>query len=203
MVHEGEPAHYLRLKVSIGTLLFSWNDQEKITGISWQEWHRPGANRGFLLTSRKIPIAVEMLIEDFWNFFEYGKPIPRVPWESIDETTMSDFQRKVFEACSIIPHGETRPYGWIAERIWKPNAHRAVGQALRRNPFCVLVPCHRVISAQGGMGGFLGKANGDEPELQLKRKLLDIEFNYKNPVFGFLSSNYDPIQVRTRLKSNG
>ncbi|MDE2291154.1 MAG: MGMT family protein [Elusimicrobia bacterium] len=66
------------------------------------------------------------------------------------------FYRKVWLACAEIPKGETRTYGWVAKRIGKPGAARAVGQALGRNPFAPTVPCHRVV-ASSGLGGFSAK----------------------------------------------
>lgn len=73
-----------------------------------------------------------------------------VDWEGY-----SDFERAVLEATRAIPHGETRTYGDIAEAIGRPGAARAVGQALGKNRTCIVVPCHRVVSANG-LGGFTG-----------------------------------------------
>ncbi len=58
----------------------------------------------------------------------------------IDVRSHTPFQRAVWQACASIPLGETRPYGWIAKRIRKPNASRAVGQAMSANPVPLLVP---------------------------------------------------------------
>jgi len=78
------------------------------------------------------------------------------------------FQRRVLEAARQIPFGEARPYAWVAERIGSPHAVRAVGTALGRNPVPLIVPCHRVWRADGGLGGYLfGVA--------LKRRLLELE----------------------------
>lgn len=64
------------------------------------------------------------------------------------------FYRKVWRACAGIPKGQVRTYGWIARRIGRPGAARAVGQALARNPFAPAIPCHRVVGADGSMTGF-------------------------------------------------
>jgi O-6-methylguanine DNA methyltransferase len=64
------------------------------------------------------------------------------------------FYQAVWKACAEIPKGEVRTYGWIARRIGKPNAARAVGQALGRNPFAPAIPCHRVVGSDGRMTGF-------------------------------------------------
>ncbi|HOW27259.1 MAG TPA: MGMT family protein [Elusimicrobiota bacterium] len=64
------------------------------------------------------------------------------------------FHQKVWTACYEIPRGEVRTYGWIAKRIGHPNAARAVGSALKANPFAPTIPCHRVIRSDGGLGGY-------------------------------------------------
>jgi len=66
------------------------------------------------------------------------------------------FQRQVWEATRLIPYGETRSYGWVAGRVGKPGAARAVGQALTRNPLPVIIPCHRVVAGNGEPGGYRG-----------------------------------------------
>ncbi|MDI6786554.1 MAG: methylated-DNA--[protein]-cysteine S-methyltransferase [bacterium] len=70
----------------------------------------------------------------------------------LSETTY--FQKKVLLATLNIPYGETKSYKWIANYIGNPNAYRAVGQALHRNPLPVIIPCHRIIKENGWMGGF-------------------------------------------------
>ena len=67
-----------------------------------------------------------------------------------------------------IRYGETRSYAWIARKMGKPRAMRAVGQALGRNPLPIIVPCHRVVAGDGGFGGFTGG-------IEMKRKLLKLE----------------------------
>lgn len=80
------------------------------------------------------------------------------------------FDRKVWKACAEIPKGQVRTYGWIARRVGKPAAARAVGRALGRNPFAPTVPCHRVVGADGRLTGYSG-AGG----LKRKRLLLRAE----------------------------
>ncbi len=80
----------------------------------------------------------------------------------------TDFDRQVWEAVAAIPYGETTTYGEIARRLGKPGAARAVGTANGRNPVPPVIPCHRVVAAGGGLGGYGGG-------LPLKRKLLDLE----------------------------
>jgi methylated-DNA-[protein]-cysteine S-methyltransferase len=78
------------------------------------------------------------------------------------------FQRRVWEALLTIPYGETRSYGYIAEQIGSPGAFRAVGLANGHNPIGIIVPCHRVIGANGSLTGYGGG-------LQRKRVLLALE----------------------------
>ena len=86
----------------------------------------------------------------------------------VDLSETPPFQRQVLEAAREIPFGEARPYAWVAERIGNPRAVRAVGTALGRNPVPLIVPCHRVWRADGGLGGYLfGEA--------LKRRLFELE----------------------------
>ena len=66
----------------------------------------------------------------------------------------SPFQRLVWRRVRAIPFGRTRSYGWVARKIGRPAAVRAVGRALKSNPWPLLIPCHRVIRADGSMGGF-------------------------------------------------
>lgn len=69
---------------------------------------------------------------------------------------ITSFQRDVLKAAMTIPLGETRTYKWVAEKIGRPKAARAVGQALRRNPYPVIIPCHRVVKSCGKPGGYAG-----------------------------------------------
>ncbi len=64
------------------------------------------------------------------------------------------FEHKVWLALREISYGETRSYKWIAEKAGNPLAVRAVGQALKKNPLPIILPCHRVIAADGSIGGF-------------------------------------------------
>jgi methylated-DNA-[protein]-cysteine S-methyltransferase len=84
------------------------------------------------------------------------------------EMTGSPFQRRVWRALQDIPYGETTSYGELARRIGVPSAARAVGLANGHNPICVIVPCHRVIGADGSLTGFGGG-------LERKRLLLELE----------------------------
>lgn len=72
----------------------------------------------------------------------------------LDLDGVADFERRVYDVARSIPHGRTLTYGEIAKKIGDPGAARAVGQALGANPFPIVVPCHRVLGADGRAGGF-------------------------------------------------
>lgn len=80
----------------------------------------------------------------------------------------TEFQRAVWQALREIPYGETRSYRELAQAIGRPGAARAVGQAAHRNPLLLLVPCHRLVGANGSLTGF---AAG----LAVKKRLLLLE----------------------------
>ncbi len=84
------------------------------------------------------------------------------------------FQRTVWAALLEIPYGETVSYGELARRIGQPTASRAVGLANGRNPVGIIVPCHRVIGADGSLTGYGGG-------LERKRTLLDLERSRRQP----------------------
>ncbi|MFG1709119.1 methylated-DNA--[protein]-cysteine S-methyltransferase [Nonomuraea sp. M3C6] len=73
----------------------------------------------------------------------------------LDLRGLSEFQRDVLNAARTIPRGEVRPYAWIAARIGRPKAVRAVGTALARNPVPLLIPCHRVTRSDGVVGDYV------------------------------------------------
>ena len=108
-----------------------------------RRWHR--------LTARALKNALE------------GQPAGTLP--PLDWSGRTAFQQAVWGEMLALPPGHTRSYGEIAEAIGRPKAVRAVGGACGANPIPVLVPCHRILAANGRIGGFSGG-------LDWKRKLL-------------------------------
>jgi methylated-DNA-[protein]-cysteine S-methyltransferase len=99
------------------------------------------------------------------QYFEGGEIDLRLP---LDLRGRGTFSRDVLRACAQIPYGQTRSYGELAVMAGKPAAARAVGQVMARNPLPLFVPCHRVIGADGSLGGF-------GAGLEMKRRLLRLE----------------------------
>jgi len=89
---------------------------------------------------------------------------------ALDMNGVPPFHRRAYEAARSIPAGRTRSYGELAARLGSPNSSRAVGQAMGRNPFPIVVPCHRVLAAGGRAGGFTAAGGIDT-----KMRMLEIE----------------------------
>jgi len=90
----------------------------------------------------------------------------------LDFNGLSNFQIRVYNVVRTIPYGEVRSYKWVAEHLGIKSP-RAVGQALKRNPFLIVVPCHRVVRSDGDLGGFTSIHGID-----LKKYLLELEGVY-------------------------
>ncbi len=88
--------------------------------------------------------------------------------EPLDMRWLTPFQRRVYTLTRAIPRGATRTYSDLAREVGSPGAARAVGQCMARNPWPILVPCHRVVGSDGGLTGFGGG-------LEMKRWLLEME----------------------------
>ena len=85
----------------------------------------------------------------------------------LDLSNLTSFQKKVLEVVKTIPYGEVRSYKWVAERMGKPKAARAIGQALKKNPYPGIIPCHRVIRSDRKLGGY---SKGTPKKKKLLRK---------------------------------
>lgn len=127
-----------------------------LTGVSFE---RPGTKRS------KCPLNISKQFEEYFNgvLREFD-----VRTRFIDGTA---FEREVWSVLKEISYGETRSYKWLAEKIGRPRAVRAVGQALKKNPLPIIFPCHRVIEADSSIGGYA-------PGVGIKRRLLDMEYYF-------------------------
>jgi methylated-DNA-[protein]-cysteine S-methyltransferase len=114
------------------------------------------------------PASVERAVRDIAALLDGKKTdLSRI---ALDMNGVPEFHRRVYEAARKIPAGVTLSYGEVAKRVGAPGAARAVGQALGRNPFAIVVPCHRVLAAGGKLGGF--SADGG---VSTKARMLEIE----------------------------
>jgi methylated-DNA-[protein]-cysteine S-methyltransferase len=144
----------LRLRAPVGTLTVEAGD-EGVFGLTFGGRGRPSAPVS--ARTREHLEAAEAALRAYFA----GEP-PVLPRLDLRGTA---WEREVWSALLAIPWGETRTYGELAARLGRPGAARAVGGANARNPVSILVPCHRVVQAQGRLGGYGGG-------LDLKRWLL-------------------------------
>jgi methylated-DNA-[protein]-cysteine S-methyltransferase len=194
--------NHLQLQVGIGTLGVTWTSTGLLSRLDWLEslGSPPSDTHSWRAVFKgELPEYLGDLLDEIRAYFLRGEPIRSVPWDHLDRQSWTEFQTKVYTIISQIPHGETRTYSWVAQRIGPGMASRAVGQALRKNPLPILIPCHRVVGA-AALGGFMGRTDPQQPELLLKRRLLDLEGSYRNPVFPFLTTQWlqQPLMVSAR-----
>ena len=150
----------------IGELAFAWTGKGIIASSlrGKRELLARLASKGIsgVLGSRGLPSDLKDELDAYFS----GLPVEfRTPvWFAWG----TPFQRAVWQAIKLIPYGQVRSYSWIAKCVGRPKAYRAVGQAVKANPIPLLVPCHRVVRADGTIGGFT-------PGLELKKWLLRLE----------------------------
>lgn len=163
------PLRYRILDTSAGWLGFVASD------IGVQRVVLPVAERAVAarMIADAAPAAVEddsllpELAEQFEAFLAGRLSDFDIPLDWADAST---FERDVWQVCRQIPFGKTVSYKTLAERIGRPGGARAVGMAMANNRTPLLVPCHRVVRADGGLGGFSGPGGIDQ-----KRALLAFE----------------------------
>ena len=110
------------------------------------------------------PASVSAAVDQIDDYFRGDRKVFSLPLDPVG----TDFQRRVWLALADIPYGSTESYGELADRIGNRKACRAVGLANGRNPIPLILPCHRVIGANGSLTGYGGG-------LPLKKRLLDHE----------------------------
>ncbi len=142
--------HFCRVDSPIGSLLLT-ADATAITGLYMQVSKKgPLLQDGWVEDSNHEPLRMAVLqLAEYFAGTRRNFDLPLV----LEGT---DFQRRVWRELTEIPYGETWNYGQLARRIQNPNACRAVGLANGRNPIAIVVPCHRVIGADGSLTGFGG-----------------------------------------------
>lgn len=161
--------YYTSFPTPIGRIYLAATE-EGLFRISWEyrgekEFATELKSQNSKLKTVKGISHLKAVKNDFLKYFS-GKPVSFKEYNLIFEGT--DFQKRVWEILSGIPYGKTMTYKQVAEKIGKPNASRAVGGACGANDLPIIIPCHRVIAGNGGLGGFSGG-------LKLKRFLLRLE----------------------------
>jgi methylated-DNA-[protein]-cysteine S-methyltransferase len=144
----------------VGPLTLAGNGRRLMHLWMVDQSHEPSHN-GWQHNNKAFSDAVEQLDEYFAG--------ERREFDLELDLVGTNFQRRVWEALLTIPYGETRSYGYIAEQIGSPGAFRAVGLANGRNPIGIIVPCHRVIGANGSLIGYGGGLERKTILLELER----------------------------------
>jgi methylated-DNA-[protein]-cysteine S-methyltransferase len=163
---------YALFDTAIGFAGLAWGEAG-LVAVHLPEREAETARRGFL---RRFPDAEEAPIpDDLTDTIEGIQALMRgekadLSTAPLDLSRTPEFNARVYEVARAIPPGETLTYGEIAERLGDKLLARDVGQALGKNPWPIVVPCHRVTAAGGKLGGF--SARGGQ---QTKLKLLAIE----------------------------
>ncbi len=151
---------YTTVDSPIGELLLL-GDEHAVRGLYMQDGRRPTRIAPSWEPSPAPFTDVQRQLSEYFDGRRRAFDLPLV-------MDGSPFERKVWQALQDIPYGETVSYGEIARRVGRPSAARAVGLANGRNPIAVIVPCHRVIGADGTLTGYGGG-------LERKRVLLELE----------------------------
>lgn len=146
---------------SFGRCALSWNDQ----GLT--RFFLPGDSADTNTETIPPPWVTEIIARVQRHFDGEFQDFSDV---RLDLSDLTPFQKRVYAAALKVKVGETHTYGWLANRIGSPQASRAVGAALGRNPWLLLVPCHRFVGANGKLTGFSAPGG-----LATKRRMLHHE----------------------------
>jgi methylated-DNA-[protein]-cysteine S-methyltransferase len=150
----------LRFETAIGTCALTWSDRG-ITSVALLGV-KPGPD------AEDVPAPIREAVEDIQALLDgERRDLTHI---ALDPTGVDDFRQAVYDATRAIPPGEIKTYGEIARAIGDPGAARAVGAALGANPYPIVVPCHRVLAADGSLHGFSAPGG-----IRTKRKMLEIE----------------------------
>ena len=164
------PVAFALFDTALGTAAVAWGDR----GIVRTFLPEPSVQAARARLARRLPDAreaappedVRRLIDDVVRLLN-GNHVS-LEWVSIDDAAVPELDRRVYEATRTIPPGSTLTYGDVARLLGDATLARHVGEALGRNPFPIVVPCHRVLAAGNRTGGFSARG-GTETKMQLLR----------------------------------
>jgi len=153
------------IRTCFGRIFVSWSGMD-LASVSLSDFSPAPSSPGF--ESGDVPPEGYKVVKDLILYFR-GEPVsfrlPRL-------CGLSDFQRKVLEMVWHIPFGATFTYGQVAEFIGVPQGARAVGTAVGKNPFPIIIPCHRVVASGGKLGGYGAGTAWKRALLEMEGELL-------------------------------
>jgi methylated-DNA-[protein]-cysteine S-methyltransferase len=156
-------AYHYRAYRSPAGLLHLWATSNGIAALRFGR--QPPVRNAAVIKSGKGRDHLKAMVRQLDQYFR-GRPVKFVYHTDLQSGTR--FQKAVWQKLAELPPGQLITYGALAREIKRPKAFRAVGQAVGANPLPIIIPCHRVISSSGDLGGYTGG-------VALKKKLLRIE----------------------------
>jgi len=153
----------------VGSLQASWSE-DGLFALAFAKFADPSAASDDSEMPRRLRVLCGKLTDILESYFETGE----LEWslDHLDWVGVSDFHRDVLRLCHGIPAGETWTYGQLAKLAGSPQAARAVGGAMARNRWPLIIPCHRVVGSSGKLTGYSGEGG-----TKTKHWLLEHEFH--------------------------
>ena len=141
----------------VGKLCIGEED-DSITRVTWSK-----VPQEYIQEETELILNCKIQLEEYFAGNRKQFDLPLAP-------KGTDFQKRVWKALTDIPYGETRTYGEIAAAVGSPKAARAVGMANNKNPIGIIIPCHRVVGANGKLVGYAGGMEKKEWLLNLEQE---------------------------------
>jgi len=157
----------------VGSLQASWTEDGlralSFLGLDYVSTSVDSAGFEPTATPRRIRVLTRKLVDALDSYFDGGD----LKWslDDLDWSGVSEFHREVLQLCHAIPAGQTLTYGQLAKMAGSPQAARAVGGAMARNRWPLIIPCHRVVGSSGKLTGYSGEGG-----TKTKHWLLEHEF---------------------------
>ena len=150
-----------KIDTPVGTLTLQVSETA-LLAVSWGERHARNQADGRSLAAARVIDEAEAQLREYFAGARRAFDLPLL-------ALGTPFQMRVWQALRAIPFGETRSYAALARAVGSPKAFRAVGAANRVNPHAIVVPCHRVIGADGALTGFAGGLSAKAALLELEQ----------------------------------